>query len=125
MPDYALMAIGFVVGFLICSAIRVDVKVAKKFDDRIRIDSTFKVGDVVTVIGPDDFVVTCEVSEDLVSKIIIAGDCNNLSTINGDVEVMGDVTGELSSVNGNVTVAAANYVNTINGDIKVGLLKTK
>ena len=125
MPDYALMAIGFVVGLLICSAIRVDVKVAKKFDDRIRIDSTFKVGDVVTVIGPADFVVTCEVSEDLVSKIIIAGDCNNLSTINGGVEVMGDVTGELSSVNGDVTVASANYVNTINGDIKVGLLKTK
>ena len=107
MPDYALMAIGFVVGLLICSAIRVDVKVAKKFDDRIRIDSTFKVGDVVTVIGPADFVVTCEVSEDLVSKIIIAGDCNNLSTINGDVDVMGDVTGELSSGNGNVTVASA------------------
>ena len=125
MPDYALMAIGFVAGLLICSAIRVDVKVAKKFDDRIRIDSTFKVGDVVTVIGPDDFVVTCEVLEDLVSEIIIAGACNNLSTINGDVEVMGDVTGELSSVNGDVTVASANYVNTINGDIKVGLLKTK
>lgn len=107
MPDYALMAIGFVVGFLICSAIRVDVKVAKKFDDRIRIDSTFKVGDVVTVIGPDDFVVTCEVSEDLVSEIIITGACNNLSTINGDVDVMGDVTGELSSGNGNVTVASA------------------
>ena len=125
MPDYALMAIGFVAGLLICSAIRVDVKVAKKFDDRIRIDSTFKVGDVVTVIGPDDFVVTCEVLEGLVSEIIIAGACNNLSTINGDVEVMGDVTGELSSVNGDVTVASANYVNTINGDIKVGLLKTK
>ena len=50
-------------------------------------------------------------------KINIEGDCNKVSSVNGDIDC-GDVGGSVSTVNGDVNAKNINgSVSTVNGDI--------
>lgn len=53
--------------------------------------------------------------------VVVHGACESVSTVSGDIQVNGDVTGgDVSTTNGDITVngnISANKVKTTNGDI--------
>lgn len=60
-----------------------------------------------------------KIKVDLCNKILIKGNCGSLQAKNGDIEVGGDVTGSINSMNGDIDCGdVGGSIQAMNGDVK-------